>query len=198
MENTEQKPNKKLIGVVLVIVLVVVTGYLINKNSNSPTNSAMPDYFADSNSWKEFNSVEGAFKISLPTIPTHETNSISIPNTNITGTVELYSSEKGDSTYFIQAIRYNGGIDVSNPQANLEGAFNGRVAEIPNHKIISSEFGTFLSNDSLDYLIQSDQYYIYGKMILVAQRMYALEMACEITKCSTTDYQTFTNSFQLQ
>lgn len=198
MENTEPKPNKKLIGIILVVVLVAITGYFINKNSNSPTNSAMPDYFADSNSWKEFNSVEGAFKVSLPTVPTHQTNSVNIPNTNITGTVELYSSEKGDSTYFIQAIRYAGGIDVSNPQANLEGAFNGRASEIPNHKVISSKFGNFISNDSLDYLVQSDKYYIYGKMILVDQRMYSLEMACEMDKCSTTNYQTFINSFQLQ
>lgn len=198
MENTEQKPNKKLIGVVLVVVLIVVTGYLINRNSNSPTNTAMPDYFTESNSWKEFNSVEGSFKISLPTIPTHVTNVANIPNSNVTGTVELYTSTKGDSTYFIQAIRYNGGIDISNPQANLEGAFNGRASEIPNHKVISSKFGNFISNDSLDYLVQSDNYYIYGKMILVNQRMYALEMACKMDKCSTSDYQTFINSFQLQ
>jgi len=198
MGKPEEKTNKKLIGIVLVILLVIITGYLINRNSNSPTNSAMPDYFSDSSSWKDFNSVDGAFKVTFPTFPKHETHSINVSDSNITGTLELYTADKETSSYFIQAIRYNGGIDVSNPQANLEGAFNGRVAEIPNYKIISSDFGTFVLNDSLDYKVQSGDYYIYGKMVLVDQRLYALEMACEISKCSTSDYQKFINSFQLQ
>lgn len=198
MDKPEEKISKKLVGIVLVILLIIITSYLINRNSNSPTNSAMPDYFSDSSSWKEFNSVEGTFKVSLPTFPKHETQSINVPNSNITGTLELYTADKDSSSYFIQAIRYNGGIDISNPKANLEGGFNGRVAEIPNHKIISSNFGTFVSNNSLDYQIQSDSYYIYGKMILVGQRLYSLEMACEISKCSTLDYQKFINSFQLR
>ena len=198
MDKPEEKTNKKLIGIVLVILLLVITGYLININSKSSTKSVISDYFSDASSWKDFNSIEGAFKITLPTFPKHETHSINIPDSNVTGTLELYTADNDTSSYFIQAIRYIGGIDVSNPKANIEGAFNGRVAEIPNYKIISSNFSSFVLNDSLDYQVQSGDYYIYGKMVLVDQRLYVLEMACEISKCSTTDYQTFTNSFELQ
>jgi hypothetical protein len=198
MEKQEEKSNKKLIGAVLIIFLVVVTGYLIKRNSNAPANFAVPNYFSDSDSWKEFNSVEGAFKVNFPTFPSHQTNSINVPESDITGTVELYSSDRENSSYFVQAIRYDGVINISNPQANLEGGFNGRVAEIPNHKIISSKFGTSPSYDWIDYQIQSDNYYIYGRMILIGQRLYSLEMACEISECSLLDYQKFTDSFKLQ
>src|SRR3989344_1657188 len=198
MNEENKQPNKTLISVVVVILLVIVTGYLIYRNSNSSGTATIPDYFTDSTSWKEFNSVEGNFKITFPTLPKHESNTIAIPGSDLTGTVDLYSASKGDDSYFVQAIRYNGEIDVSNPNAVLEGAFNGRVAEIPNHKVVSSNFGSFISNDSLDYLVQSDSYYIYGKLVLVGQKLYSLEMACEIQKCSTSDYQKFTTSFQLQ
>lgn len=194
MENT----NKRLVSIGIILLLLIVTGYLIYTNSNVTSTSEVPEYFQDSATWKEFNSVEGNFKVNLPTLPEHQSNTITIPDSNITGTVNLYTAAKDDSSYFIQAILYNDEIDVSAPSAVLEGAFNGRVSEIPNHKIISSNFGTFISNNSLDYLVQSDTYYIYGKLILVGQKLYSLEMACESKKCSTSDYQKFTQSFKLQ
>ncbi|MBA3789372.1 hypothetical protein H0X32_03175 [Patescibacteria group bacterium] len=198
MDSETPKTNKRLISTVVIILLILVTGYLIYKNSNSSNTATIPDYFADSTSWKEFNSVEGSFRVTLPTLPKHESNTVAIPGSDLTGTVDLYSSSQGDTSYFIQAISYNSEIDVSNPHAVLEGAFNGRVSEIPNHKIISSDFGNFISHDALDYVIQSDSYYIYGKLVLVGQKLYSFEMACESSKCSNSDYQKFTSSFQLQ
>lgn len=188
---------------IAIIILVAGTGrwfahgdlwpfYVPNKDSETIK------YFTDTNSWKEYNSVEGNFKVSLPTFPKHESGTVTIPGSDLTGTVDLYQSSKGDDSYFIQAIRYNGEIDVSNPNTALEGGFNGRVAEIPNHKIISSNFGSFISNNSLDYLVQSDNYYIYGKLVLFGNKVYLLEMQCEIQKCSKVDYQKFIGSFQLQ
>jgi len=205
-KNLNKKPNKKLVGVGLIIVITVVAIYfLMNRNQNPPTNNSATSSSAnsatpeDSDSWKEYSSVESGFKVNFPTSPKRETRSFEVKDFDkMTGESELYTSSKGNTVYFVEEVHYSEEIYILDPQGGLEGAFNAGVSEIPNHKVIFSKLGKFLEHDSLDYLVQNDDYYMHGKTISVGERVYSIEMDCKIDECSMTDYQTFIDSFQLQ
>lgn len=146
--------------------------------------------------WQEFNSTAGQFKVLFPTQPTHETESDVIPGTELTYTMDTYTSEEENgSAYIVSSILYSDDLDSANPNDVLEGALNGMVTSDENNVLVSSEFEYFLGNLAINFLIQNEQVYMRGKTILKGRRLYQALFAYESQNYSDLDYENFINSF---
>jgi hypothetical protein len=180
----------------------LATQYFFNSNNVRPTAQQLvqktADYFNSTSSWKEFNSAVGNFKVIFPTYPRHETKVVSIPNTNLTLTYDTYTSqEPNQTTYFINTSVYPSSVDTSRPENNLEGSLNGMVAVTDGNKLVSSNISDFNGYKSLNFLIQNNNTYLKGRVILVRHTMYQQMVAYESQNYDDSNYNKFINSFTL-
>jgi len=204
MENKNTTKNKFAVPSVIFIIVGFALYFLISnwygdhqetirleKSAEQAIN-----YFSG-NDWKEFNSVDGGFKILVPQYPKSDSTSINVPNSEIVASRNFFSSSDDNAEYYITSIYYLSGVDFSNPKANLEGGLNGRLNEIPNHQLYSSEFFSYPNGLGLNYLVKSDGYSINGRMILIGSKLFQLEMVCKTSKCVSPNFKKFTDSFSI-
>lgn len=194
------KHNKKVLFIVLgIVALFVIIAIFFDSSNDSKKNSTQTDNISTED-WKEFNSIEGKFKVIFPKFPSHETENIDIKNVKNQPKMELYTSEQSDDiAYLVSYIPYSNEFDFSNPKTSLENSVNGSLQNLEGGKLVSSSFSKYSNYDAIDYVLYSskEDMYIKGKNIIVGNTLYSL--AVTYRQKSVTDIQTdkFFNSFQL-
>ncbi|MDX9964278.1 hypothetical protein [Desulfobacter postgatei] len=212
--NSTKKKIKSVFGSIIVVVIFILvfaiarwasyegTTKVIDEYDNNKAKENTVNYFTDSSSWKKFESPVGRFSATFPTYPTHDSENLDIPGTQLVMKYDMYSSETSDGTaYMINTSTYSDEIDVSNPETNLEGALNGMLASSEGNELVSSNLTTFNGNSALDYLVFNKgegEIYMKGKIILSGQTMCQLLVAYEKSNYNENNYNKFINSLTIK
>ncbi len=184
------------------LTLLGILSYLVpndyNLSSDKTIEEKVVNYFTDTSAWKEFNSPIGQFRAEFPTYPNHETESIEVPNTQLTLKYDSYTSEEVNGTiYIIGFTTYGFEIDTSNPENNLEDALNGMLISTQGNKLVSSNLTYFDGYRALDFLVQNNTIFLKGRGIMVGQTLYQLMVGYESKNYSENNYNKFINSFTI-
>jgi hypothetical protein len=183
-----------------VVLFLVALGIDTSKGSGvrDAAQQNVNNYFTDTSTWKEFTSPVGGFKAVFPTYPQHTTDTQTIPNSRVTVKSDGYESDLANGTrYMINVFSYSEGLNVSNPDNNLEGALNGMISSTPGNKVLSSNIENSGKYPTLNFLIQNQQYYLKGKAIMAGRTMYQMMVVYENANYSEADYDKFLNSLEI-
>ena len=200
-ENTNNIEKKEdfnfspIIGAILVIgLLYFVFGHL-NNTSTQNTGSTQQN---TNNYWIAYNSPSTDFNVSLPSEPEHKNYNFPVPESNMTYTQDMYTSKISGYAFLISKISYSSPIDVSNPDNLLKGSLNNMLKTDSGNSLISSDFGNFKGNRSLDFSMETKSFgtFIKGKIILSGQIIYLLSVESETA--TPENYDKFINSFELR
>ncbi|MEO8581770.1 MAG: hypothetical protein ABI425_04340 [Patescibacteria group bacterium] len=148
---------------------------------------------AQQSTWQMFTSVEGNFRINLPTYPTQSSSTDQIKGLDVPTTQYTSIATNGDQ-YMVQYAVYPVKLDS---KLTLEGTVNGSVNSDPTNKLVESSFTTHQNFPAVDYVIYNngESLYINGRNILVGSTLY---MTLVVSKDRLpSDYTKFINSFEL-
>lgn len=190
---------------IVIVVIVVAAGLLfltksslLNKvNTNQSRNNQLStqnlNNYLQSSDWKEFNSASGNFKMSFPTLPKEQNQTVTVKGTNLNITTFL-SQPSENEVFMVGLTTYPNQYDVSDSKAILDNVVNGAVQNIKG-QLVSSKPSTFNSYPAVDYVIRGSNLYAINKSFLVGHTLYIIENF-ESTN-SFPSFDRFVNSFQL-
>lgn len=150
-------------------------------------------------SWKTFSSSADKFKADFPDKPAFSTKKVKIPQSNLVVKHNTYKSKDPNGvSYYVIITTFNLKLDTSNPDENLKGSLGDILSSSKSNKLISSKFGKFKGNRSLDFLVQNGNISMKGKLFFVKQALFELLAAYEGQKLNNSEYDKFVNSFSLK
>ncbi len=152
------------------------------------------------NQWQEFSSTIGQFTVLLPSYPTYEPKDYQKGvNASADYHQDLYSAKGNGVSFSVEKLTFSNAVDFSsNSKVILEALVNALLQKSGDNKIISSEFTNYQGNEAIDFLVQNNNVYIKGRIILSGQNIYRLLALYESENLSSADYDKFVNSFELK
>jgi hypothetical protein len=154
---------------------------------------------ARTSSWEEFRSPTGTFSVLFPRYPSHSSEVVKLPDTQLAVMYDSYvSTDTNGTAYLINVSEYPPEVDISNPTANLEGALNGMVAANEGGQLLSSNMTVYKEYPAIDYLVQAGDVGLKGRIVLVGHKMYQLMVSYHEATHDAQAYSTFIESFEAQ
>ncbi len=183
----------KYITVILILATVLLVGlgiYLDKKTSlNSPTKTV------PSESWFQFTSEVGNYKILFPEPNPQKTSDIYIPIENIKGSRHAIVYCDKSEIYCIEAGIYPSFYNLRGDINNLNLYKNIILQNFENPKLINSSSDKFLGNPYIDFVFtSSNQFYKY-RIFAIEDNTYALSMSSTDSKFNS--FNKFVNSFSV-
>lgn len=163
-------------------------GSTIDDTASTPDTAAETEY---DTGWGWFTSSGAGFKAYLPKNPVEEKGD------------NYYSysvKDQYDARYMISMTQYSADVDLSNPQANLQGGLQGMLESASGSTLVSSEPTTFKGNPALDFVIRNGGYIMRGRILIVtaARTGYQIiSVAPESDPYSPPNAEIFIKSFDL-
>lgn len=147
--------------------------------------------------WHEFSAPLSKFKVLLPVLPQHGTDTLDDPKTLEKRAYDLYVSEKEDGTIFMISLItiMNGTPKVD--EKTLTAVMNDILAASPDNKLKIMKMGTYKQYPALDFSIENGQVNIDGKAFLVGNTLYLLTSVSKLVNYKKQEFEFFVNSFQL-
>lgn len=148
--------------------------------------------------WEAFQSAKGGFEVKFPVKPEHVKQSINIPNSKLVIHYDTFVSEPSDSVVYVVSVwNYPSEIDLSRPEVNLQDGFGGMLSALPGSKVLDMGMTPFDGHQSLKFLVQNDDIYFQGRLILVHNTLYQVFAVYRDKVDMEKNYQTFMDSFKL-
>lgn len=148
-------------------------------------------------SWREFTSAIGRFKVMLPTQPLHATESLPIQGQEYKLSYQMYAAEDMQgTTYSVNMITYPDEINLNNPRSVLENVMNELAGTNKEGELETMAFGTFAGVESLDFIIHTPQTIVSSRTFLVGQRLFLLTMIAKTHLHNSDNYIYFADSFE--
>ncbi len=195
----------KKIGIVIGILFLLMLLWSMTRNDDIN----LDDYHQGTDlsnvqqDWYTYTDPNGTFAAAFPYAPTPTTSTIPVEGTDATVTIQsLSSSMTNETVYSLNITQYPSNLDLSNPREVLQNSLNG-FTQNSGQQLVSSSFGTFSGNTSLDFLIRNENVvpgtpvYFQGKFIFVGNTLYQLMTVYEADNANEADYNTFINSFTI-
>lgn len=143
--------------------------------------------------WVEY-TAEGKFKVLLPLVPQHATETLAKPEPRI---YNMYVSETADGTIFmISQIRFLGKIERT-PQNLLSDIMRDMLQSNPNNELKDVNLQRFQGFEAMDFSIMNEQKETRTKAFVTGKTLYVMTMIAKNAKAKRSDFETFGNSFQL-
>lgn len=143
--------------------------------------------------WTEY-TAEGKFKVLLPVVPQHATESLAQPEPRV---YNMYVSEMADGTIFmISQIRFLGGIERT-PQNLLSDIMRDMLKSNPDNELKDVNADVFQGFHAMDFSIVSPQREMLTKAFVKGKTLYVMTMIAKNAEARRSDFETFVNSFQL-
>jgi len=148
-------------------------------------------------SWKEFASAAGLFKVMLPALPQHASEVVPLPTGQGFIKYDMYLSQgKDGSTYMISLIQYPDTFKASDPYELLEDVMKEMMAANGNNKLKDSFQSRFLKVPALDFSILNNSVSIRSKTFFVNKTLFVLTLIDRNTDKLDERFQKFVGSFQ--
>lgn len=151
--------------------------------------------FAD---WNQYVAENGKFKVLFPVVPQYLKQAVPIPNTDKQRLYEMYVSQKmNDTIFMVTLITYPKDIDTSNAKQTLLDLVDELKAAKPDNKMKDVKEGVYQNYPAVDYSLESDEFHVNGKAIMVGKTIFLLNYIARKNNFSSDEYQHFIDSFQL-
>lgn len=148
--------------------------------------------------WNEFVSRDGHFKIMLPSHPLCTRQKLPLADTGLTYTYDLYTSEDQEgATFLIHLIRYPEGVDLSQPEILLENVMNEMLSSNSHHQLHSMKFSSFRSHVALDFTLSSPEVFLANKAFIIDRTLFVLSCMDKTSHYDERAFKFFTDSFTL-
>ncbi len=150
--------------------------------------------------WQDFSSTIGQFTVQFPSYPTYEPKDYQKGvNASADYHQDLYTAKGNGVSYSAEKLTFTNAVDLSsNSRVILEALVNALLQKSGDNKIISSEFTNYQGNEAIDFLVQNNNVYIKGRIILSGQNIYRLLAIYESGNLNGSDYDRFVSSFQIK
>jgi hypothetical protein len=170
------------------------------ENSRAPAkenNRAKNHEQTQTTRWQRFAARENSFAVDFPSTPEQMHQTIEIPKTEMKISYDTYMSEPNESIVFVVSVwHYPAQLDMSRPEINLKDGFKGMLSALSGSKVIHSQMSDFQGFKALDFLVQNEEIYFQGKLLLVYNTLYQV-FAVYKEGAPEENVERFLNSFQL-
>jgi hypothetical protein len=158
-------------------------------------NQTLPDHIED---WYEFTAPEGTFKVLMPGLPHHATESNQESKSNEMRHHELYVASKEDGTLFSVYL-------VTFPQRKKEELNPEFLLSFIKEMLDSNQTNkvqyvkpiTFNKINAVDFSVENQEAMIDGKAFFKDNTLYVLSTTAKMDRRNKKEYEFFVNSFQL-
>lgn len=195
----------------LAALLVVIAAFLLLRNNavdnktigNIPASSttATPDARPIQNnakflSWREFVFKPGHFKVLLPALPQHVSDSVADPKTKEPRKYETFAvaSDNG-SAFIVNAITYASPFEAQATEDRLKEAVSEMLTRNSDNKLNSTKVITFRGHPALDFSMSNGEMRIEGRVLTHNEVMYILSMLGKKDSFNQDELNYFINSF---
>ena len=201
---------------ILILAIIVLGAYLLVKyvqdlyrvppvtevQTQVPTSAATPSAVTEVDpnyeSWKEFTSPTGQFKVLLPILPQHATDKIADPKTKEPRKYDMYVAAKNDGTVFmISAITFPSGIAEKDSEALLTNVVNDMLARNKDNVLKMKQASAFRNFKALDFSIENGDIILGGKAFVHNNTLYVLNMVSKHGTFNLNEFNFFVNSFDV-
>lgn len=150
------------------------------------------------NGWKNFHSVPGKCKVSLPASPEHVKQVMPVPEEGYELRYDVYvSSFERKAVYMMLVAQYPPFVNEDYVEQSLESFLNGLVAQNKDNKLIFADITVVQGYKALDFFIDSKGVYFKGRAIMANNNLYLLAMECEHKNYLKEHFSHFINSFEI-
>lgn len=194
----------------LAALLVVIAAFLLLRNNTvntadqktaSPT-MATPDAKPSQNnakflSWREFVFKPGHFKVLLPALPQHVSDTVPDPKTKEPRKYETFAiATDSGSAFIVNAITYATPFQAQATEENLKEAVSEMLTRNSVNKLNSTKAITFRGHPALDFSMSNGDMQIEGRILTHNEVMYILSMLGKKDSFNQDELNYFINSFE--
>lgn len=147
--------------------------------------------------WHEF-SAPHHFKVMLPSIPQHATESIVDPKTKENKKYDMYVAENGiRGAYMITMITFTGKDKIEDQDALFKNVIHDMVVVNPNNQLKEMKETTFKNFKAIDFSIENEDLTVKGREFINGKTLYVLSSMEKKPITDKGEDQSFFNSFEL-
>ena len=146
--------------------------------------------------WKPYHHPEDSWKIEFPTKPKTQAKKIKLPDSNHLHLSEIIA-EHDLLSYSIAAAKLPDNLLKWSPNLILKGSIKILANNIKNVRSETDKIFKYQNYPTLPYTFQVDEKLIYGRLILIEDTLYKLEVECPLQEKDTQQEKLdkFFNSF---
>lgn len=194
----------RILFVVVVLLVGGLTYLTINYSKDSYlllpvsdkilTNTPATDY----QSWIEYASPDGQFKVLFPTPPQIVSDKASDPKTKAIKKYQMYMSEKKDGTIFmINLITFPNAQDATLAQDDvLANVMNDMLVSNPDNHLVVMQEGEYHKHKSLDFVIENATFGYNVRTFATDKTLVVLSCVYKKGALIPKDFEFFLNSFE--
>lgn len=181
-----------------IVLICVVLGVSFLKDSYKilpiPSNATLKGApFAD---WHDFTAPSGRFRIRLPVLPQHATQTIRDPKTGEVRNYDMYVAEKlNGSVFMVSLIRFPDSKEA--PEMLKKSVVNDLLASNPSNQLKQMKVGQYNQFKTLDFSIVNNEMAIDGMTFVDGDTLYLISALFQNAFYNPEEYKYFSNSFNL-
>lgn len=191
----------------LAALLVVIAAFLVLRNNTLdqktaspvltvPNAKAIPDN-AKFIAWREFAFKPGHFKVLLPGLPQHVSDTVLDPKTKEPRKYDTFATASDNgSAFIVNAITYSSPFEAQANENYLKEAVTEMLARNTENKLNDMKISTFRGHPALDFSMNNGEIWIEGKILTHHEIMYILSMLGKKDSFNKDELNYFINSFQ--
>lgn len=147
------------------------------------------------NEWREFSFKPAHFKVWLPALPQHVTDTVIDQKTQESHKYETFATA-GDSgaAFMVNAITMSGAIPPS--EEALKKVVSSMLERNKDNTLNKMTMGTFQGMRALDFSLNNGNVLIVGKVFAHDDTVYILSMVDEKNRFNVKEFDFFVNSFE--
>lgn len=151
-----------------------------------------PDFYQ----WREFSYPAGHFKVLLPGMPQHVSDTVEDPTTKEARKYDTVATATNNgNALMISVISFETPGQAKETEESLKAAVIDMLARNKANKVKTMKMGTFHGKPALDFSMNSGELLIEGKVVAHNDAIYILSMLNQKEPFNTKEYDFFINSF---
>ncbi len=147
-------------------------------------------------SWKEFSSPSGDFKVRLPSSPQHIIDEIFDKNANESHKYQTFiSTGDGGYVFMISVITYPRGLEDDQLEKTLKDSVKEMIVRNKANVLKEMNLSQFQNRKSLDFSLLNGEMLVSGKVFAKGNNLYMLSMINRANEFNAEELAYFLNSF---
>lgn len=157
------------------------------------TKEFAPLPFAD---WHSFETATGKFRVMLPTLPQHATQTNKDSKTEEVRHYDMYVAEKLDGSIFmVSLITFPDSKEA--PEMIQKTVVNDLLISNPTNQLKNMKVGAYKKFKTIDFAIENNEMTIHGMTFVDGDTLYLLSAIFRNSSYSPAEYEYFIKSFEL-
>lgn len=169
------------------------------KNDIPPSSQVSTSNDVGFHKWREFSSQSGRFKVLLPALPQHVTDSVTDPETKEVRLHDTYvSADPQGLGFMISAIHLPKPVEPQKIESKLKEIVSDILARNKDNQLLKMNFEGPQNNRSLNFVLTNGDINVEGKVFVHDNVFYVLSMVNRADSFNQSEFDFFINSFDIQ